>query len=93
MFIYDISCLDAPVCSSQPQLLGLSVGDEIDIPCSVSANPKDLTFHWFFNKTRELKVTNGEALVKLSKTIVNYSQKHVKKCKEKCIMEMFCTAS
>jgi len=35
--------------------LGLSLGDKIDIPCRVSANPEDLTFHWFFNKTKDSK--------------------------------------
>ena len=48
--------LDSPVCAMPAQLLGLSVGDRIDIPCTVSANPRDLTFHWFFNKTKESKV-------------------------------------
>ena len=47
---------DSPVCAQPTQLLGLSVGDRIDIPCTVSANPRDLTFHWFFNKTKESKV-------------------------------------
>ena len=51
--------------------MGLSVGDEIDIPCSVSANPMDLTFHWFFNKTRELKVRNGGTLVQMSENLVS----------------------
>jgi len=50
-----IQVLYSPVCQLQHQLLGLSVGDEIDIPCTVSANPQDLTFHWFFNKTKEAK--------------------------------------
>ena len=47
---------DSPVCALPAQLLGLSVGDRIDIPCTVSANPRDLTFHWFFNKTKDSKV-------------------------------------
>ena len=51
-----LSCSDSPVCALQSQLFGLSVGDQIDIPCLVSANPQDLTFHWFFNKTKESKV-------------------------------------
>jgi len=61
----------SPVCSQETRLVGLSVGDEIDIPCSVSANPMDLTFHWFFNKTRELKVRNGGTLVQMSENLVS----------------------
>ena len=38
-------------------MYGLSVGDQIEVPCSVSANPGDLTFHWFFNTTQESKVS------------------------------------
>ena len=68
MFIFSIT--DSPVCSQETRLVGLSVGDEIDIPCSVSANPMDLTFHWFFNKTRELKVRNGGTLVQMSENLV-----------------------
>ena len=57
--IEHLVCLDSPVCNIHPQLLGLSLGDKIDIPCRVSANPEDLTFHWFFNKTKDSKVNNN----------------------------------
>jgi len=53
--VVEIHVLYAPVCSTPPQLYGLSVGDQIEIPCSVSANPEDLTFHWFFNTTQDSK--------------------------------------
>ena len=57
-----VFCSDSPVCSLESQLFGLSVGDQIDIPCLVSANPQDLTFHWFFNKTKESKVCTEYSL-------------------------------
>lgn len=57
--IEHLVCLDSPVCNTHQQLLGLSLGDKIDIPCRVSANPEDLTFHWFFNKTKDSKVNNN----------------------------------
>lgn len=53
--VVQIHVLYAPVCKSPPKLYGLSVGDQIEIPCSVSANPEDLTFHWFFNTTQDSK--------------------------------------
>jgi len=53
--VIEIHVLYAPICKTPPQLYGLSVGDQIDIPCSVSANPEDLTFHWFFNTTQDSK--------------------------------------
>jgi len=51
----DIIVLYAPVCSTPTKMYGLSVGDQMEIPCAVFANPEDLTFHWFFNTTQESK--------------------------------------
>ena len=61
---------DSPYCGSEePQIVGVALMENAELPCDVVSNPKKLVFHWSFNNSADgtpltLFNTNGSRQVK-----------------------------
>ena len=54
-----VSPSDRPVCSSRlAEVMTVGLGEDVSIPCRVSASPTNLQFQWFFNSS-DKKVKRG----------------------------------
>ena len=63
-------CADVPVCLNEsPIVHGVGKGEMVDVICSVSANPKAVTFEWTFNNSAEfIRVPGKRALTEKNGT-------------------------
>ena len=61
---------DVPVCLNEsPIVHGVGKGEMVDVICSVSANPKAVTFEWTFNNSAEfIRVPGKRALTEKNGT-------------------------
>lgn len=44
----------SPVCKSSQNIIQVTKGEMIYVPCELEAYPTDLTFYWTFNGSREI---------------------------------------
>ena len=44
--------LDKPICKSRDlETIAVGHGEQVFVPCRVSANPPEVEFHWYFNSS------------------------------------------
>ena len=70
IFFFFVLCADVPVCLNEsPIVHGVGKGEMVDVICSVSANPKAVTFEWTFNNSAEfIRVPGKRALTEKNGT-------------------------
>ena len=52
-WIYNVIS-DSPYCGSdEPQIVGVALLENAELPCDVVSNPKKLVFHWSFNNSAD----------------------------------------